>query len=94
MLNQLSIVIGILVTQLLGFKYATPTHWRYVLFFSSAFSLVHLLVSASMTESPAWLEGRGLTAEVEAARQRLFGRAKLRDEGPPTLRSLPTRISH
>ncbi|KAG6833484.1 hypothetical protein H0H87_006056 [Tephrocybe sp. NHM501043] len=58
-LTQLGIVLGIMITQAMGLRLATPTEWRTVLFFSFALSAAQLLVSSFVSESPIWLENHG-----------------------------------
>ncbi|KAF4604021.1 hypothetical protein EYR40_001205 [Pleurotus pulmonarius] len=72
-LTQLSIVLGIMITQLLGINLATPTTWRLVLFASCALSMFQLLTSAIACETPAYLGGKGLHDQKRAVSQRLWG---------------------
>lgn len=72
-LTQLSIVLGIMITQLLGINLATPTTWRLVLFASCALSILQLLTSAIACETPAYLGGKGLHEQKRAVSQRLWG---------------------
>jgi len=58
-LTQLGIVLGIMLTQSLGFKFATPTQWRFVLLFSAVLGTVQFLTSPIMVESPAWSTRHG-----------------------------------
>ncbi|KAG5221515.1 25S rRNA adenine-N(1) methyltransferase [Salix suchowensis] len=74
-LTQLSIVLGIMITQLLGINLATPTTWRLVLFASCALSIFQLLTSAIACETPTYLGGKGLHEEKRAVSQRLWGTA-------------------
>ncbi|KAN0075282.1 General substrate transporter [Tylopilus felleus] len=72
-LTQLAIVVGILVTQAMGFSLATPTQWRFVLFTSSALSAVQYLLAPAIVESPAYLFRNGFTAESKAVVRSLWG---------------------
>ncbi|KAF8436896.1 general substrate transporter [Boletus edulis BED1] len=72
-LTQLAIVVGILVTQGIGFGLATPTQWRLVLLISAALSAVQYLLAPAIVESPAYLIRNGLTAERKAALRSLWG---------------------
>ncbi|KAG8217379.1 general substrate transporter [Butyriboletus roseoflavus] len=72
-LTQLAIVIGILVTQTMGFGLATPTQWRLVLFMSSALSASQFLLAPAIVESPAYLNRNGLAAERKAVIRSLWG---------------------
>ncbi|KAG9318338.1 general substrate transporter [Chiua virens] len=72
-LTQLAIVIGIMASQAIGFTLATPTHWRLVLFLSSALSVIQFLLAPPIVESPAYLLRHALIAERKAAIQSLWG---------------------
>ncbi|KAF8558404.1 general substrate transporter [Imleria badia] len=72
-LTQLAIVVGILVTQIMGFGLATPTQWRLVLFISAAVSAVQYLLAPAIVESPAYLIRNGLTTERKAVIRSLWG---------------------
>ncbi|KAJ7684726.1 general substrate transporter [Mycena polygramma] len=69
-LTQLGIVLGIMVTQAIGLRFATPTQWRTVLFLSALLSSAQFFLSSVMVESPAWLTGE---PKKEVAR-RLWGK--------------------
>ena len=43
---------------------ATPTRWRLVLLTSALLSLLQVLVSTGIAESPAWLAGNGKAQEA------------------------------
>ena len=72
-LTQLSIVIGILVTQLLGMQLATPTHWRIVPLSSAILAAVQIVLASGIAESPAWLRDRKGNAEAIKVEERLWG---------------------
>ncbi|KIJ69595.1 hypothetical protein HYDPIDRAFT_79961 [Hydnomerulius pinastri MD-312] len=72
-LTQLAIVIGIMVTQGMGFGLATPTQWRVVLLISFALSVFQYLVSPMIAESPAYLNRKGLVDEQKTVIRRLWG---------------------
>jgi len=71
-LTQLGIVLGIMITQGLGLRLATPTQWRTVLYFSSALSAVQLLASMFVVESPVWLAKWGRMDEKQAVASKLW----------------------
>lgn len=75
MLTQLGIVIGIMITQAIGLRLATPTRWRAVLFFSCALSTAQLLLSPVIAESPVWLSAKEKPEEGALIRRRLWGSA-------------------
>ena len=50
---------------------ATPTRWRLVLLTSALLSLLQVLVSTGIAESPAWLAGNGKAQEARAVRSSL-----------------------
>ncbi|KAM6500706.1 General substrate transporter [Amanita muscaria] len=72
-LTQLAIVFGIMITQAIGLRLATPTQWRMVLFFSFGLCVVQLIFSPLIPESPAWLKRAGKLEESEIVRERLTG---------------------
>ncbi|TFK67892.1 general substrate transporter [Pluteus cervinus] len=71
-LTQLGIVLGIMATQLIGFKFATPTEWRKVLYISSILALLQLVASWMATESPVWLGNNRLSEERVSASQKIW----------------------
>lgn len=71
-LTQFAIVIGIMITQAMGLRLATPHEWRLVLLFSAALSAFQLLLSVSMVESPSWLHRHGLLQQKAAAVRKLW----------------------
>ncbi|KAH9981458.1 hypothetical protein BGW80DRAFT_1270347 [Lactifluus volemus] len=77
-LTQLAIVFGIMITQLLGLRMATPTLWRFVLLFSFLASVVQLCLSRFIIETPVWLKQQGKTEESRAVKKYL-----LQQPGPP-----------
>lgn len=72
-LTQLGIVLGIMITQALGLRLATPSEWRYVLYISFALSAVQLFTSPFVVESPTWLGNRGQLEEKKVAASKLWG---------------------
>jgi MFS family permease len=70
--TQLSIVVGIMVTQLIGFKLSTQTAWRYVLLLSSLTATAQFLLSPTMVESPIWAVRNGDPQSGKAYLQRLW----------------------
>ncbi|KAF8275195.1 general substrate transporter [Lactarius quietus] len=82
-LNQLAIVTGIMVTQLLGLRMATPTLWRLVLLLSSFASIVQLCLSQAIVETPVWLHQLGKIDDFRDAQRYLFRRSgDMSVEGP------------
>ncbi|KAI0282140.1 general substrate transporter [Russula aff. rugulosa BPL654] len=71
-LTQLAIVLGIMITQMLGLRMATPTLWRFVLSFSSATSVVQLCLSRFIVETPVWLKQHGKLEESRLVQKFLF----------------------
>ncbi|KAJ7168129.1 general substrate transporter [Mycena crocata] len=78
-LTQLGIVVGIMITQAIGLRFATPTEWRSVLAFSLFFSVAQFFLSSMMVESPAWLGGKGQVEQKKTVARKLWGAAP-----PPT----------
>ncbi|KAG1769464.1 general substrate transporter [Suillus placidus] len=72
-LTQLAIVIGIMVTQGMGFGLATPRQWRLVLFISSGISIFQYLISPFVVESPSYLNRKGLVDQEKSVIRRLWG---------------------
>ncbi|CAI4055926.1 hypothetical protein SKDZ_02G3470 [Saccharomyces kudriavzevii ZP591] len=66
-MNQVSINLGILLTQSLALKYADSYNWRWLLFAGSVVAVVNLLVWLKVDESPRWLLDHGFVAEAEVA---------------------------
>ncbi|KAI0811033.1 general substrate transporter [Irpex lacteus] len=71
-LTQFAIVIGLMGTQAIGLRLATPHEWRIVLVISSILAIGQLLVSPAIVESPSWLHRHGLLQEKAAASRRLW----------------------
>jgi len=82
--TQFSIVVGIMVTQLIGFKLATPTAWRYVLLFSSLTAIAQFFISPIMVESPVWAIRSGDPQSGKAYHRKLWrdGDSHSPDEDP------------
>ncbi|KAF7295255.1 25S rRNA adenine-N(1) methyltransferase [Mycena indigotica] len=74
-LTQLGIVLGIMITQAIGLRFATPSEWRYVLFLSSGIAIAQLFLSPAIVESPAWLGSKGHVELKKAAVIKLWGSA-------------------
>ncbi|KAF7338630.1 25S rRNA adenine-N(1) methyltransferase [Mycena venus] len=72
-LTQLGIVLGIMITQAIGLRFATPTQWRSVLFLSAAGSVAQFFLSGLMVESPAWLGGKGHVEQKKTVARKLWG---------------------
>jgi len=72
-LTQLAIVIGIMVTQGMGFGLATPRQWRVVLFISSGISILQYFISPFIVESPSYLNRKGLVNQHKSAIRSLWG---------------------
>ncbi|KAG2752118.1 general substrate transporter [Suillus brevipes Sb2] len=72
-LTQLAIVVGIMVTQGMGFGLATPRQWRLVLFISSGISIFQYFIGPFVVESPSYLNRKGLVDQEKLAIRRLWG---------------------
>eukprot|EP01040_Poterioochromonas_malhamensis_P012332 gene12332-13484_t len=73
--TQFAIVIGILFSNLVAFPLATPTGWRYMFAIGPFLSLVQLLSSPYLVESPRWLlshDEHSTQARVEIKKLRAF----------------------
>lgn len=60
-------------TQALGFKFATPTTWRYVLLLSAVLGSVQLLISSAMVESPVWSKRNGKPQDAKTTLSKIWG---------------------
>lgn len=76
-INQLTIVIGILITNLVNYSLADsgPDAWRWMFGLGAVPSLGFLLGVIWLPESPRWLVQTGRVAEGEAILQRIGGEA-------------------
>lgn len=72
-LTQLSIVFGIMFTQIAGINLAAPSSWRYVFFLSFCLSALQLLSASFVVESPAFLFHKGHVDQYKNAARRLWG---------------------
>jgi len=72
-LTQLGIVLGIMITQVAGFRFATPAEWRLVLFASSFVGFLQLVCSYLVVETPTWLGIKNRPEEKKAVSRRLWG---------------------
>ncbi|KAG8929237.1 hypothetical protein FRC01_004639 [Tulasnella sp. 417] len=83
-MNQLSVVFGLLLAQAIGLAFSTPdTHrWRVVFLTSSVLCLVQLLLSAGVADTPNWLTAVGRETEADDVASKLW-----RDHSPSSQRS-------
>ncbi|KDR81371.1 hypothetical protein GALMADRAFT_239236 [Galerina marginata CBS 339.88] len=72
-LTQLSIVFGIMLTQLAGINLATPSMWRFVFLISFCLSALQFVSTSVVVESPAFLFSRHRLDEHKDAARRLWG---------------------
>ncbi|KAJ3074232.1 hypothetical protein HDU98_011800 [Podochytrium sp. JEL0797] len=70
-LNQLSIVIGVLVSQTLGVPLSTRESWRYLFAAGAVVPLIQCILLPFCVESPRWLTTHGLMADARKALIRL-----------------------
>jgi len=73
-LTQLGIVLGIMVTQMVGIRFATPTGWRLVFLLSCLLSLLQIMTSPLMVESPVWLLKKRNFDDYNKVASKLWGR--------------------
>ncbi|KAG8900222.1 hypothetical protein FRC00_013879 [Tulasnella sp. 408] len=83
-MNQLSVVFGLLLAQAIGLAFSTPdTHrWRVVFLTSSVLCLAQLLLSAGVADTPNWLTAVGRETEADDIASKLW-----RDHSPGSQRS-------
>ncbi|KAG8967614.1 hypothetical protein FRC03_009643 [Tulasnella sp. 419] len=84
--NQLSIVIGLLLAQLVGVYLSTPgtQRWRFVFLVSAALNIIQLLFSPTVSDTPSWLNAVGREQEAKAVGSKLW------KDDSPTLASSTT----
>ena len=70
--TQLALVLGIMLTQVAGIALATPSTWRFVFFISFILSVLQLLFSPMIVESPTWLFNQSRLEEHKHAVSRLW----------------------
>ena len=63
-----------MVTQMVGIRFATPTGWRIVFLLSCSLSLLQILTSPLMVESPVWLLKRRHFDDYHKVVSKLWGR--------------------
>ncbi|KAG8799484.1 hypothetical protein FRC19_003759 [Serendipita sp. 401] len=71
-LNQLSVVFGILFTQFLGFAFAKPGSWRAIFVISFGLSTLQFLLGLRMIESPAWLAANNKKHEASIVAAKIW----------------------
>lgn len=70
--TQFAIVIGILASNIAAFPLATATRWRYLFMISPLLSVIQLMASKYLEESPRWLLNRDINSlEARLAIKRL-----------------------
>ena len=57
-LTQFALVIGILVSDLFAFPFATVTRWRFLFSITPIMAIIQIFLSPFLLESPRWLIGR------------------------------------
>ena len=73
-LNQLCITLGILISYLVGYGFASvPDGWRWMLGLGAVPGAVLAAGMLALPESPRWLAGRGRLPQAEAVLRRLRG---------------------
>jgi SP family facilitated glucose transporter-like MFS transporter 3 len=80
-LNQVSIVIGVLVAQVLGFFFARPGSWRLVFVIAFGLSVLQFLLGLRNVESPAWLASNNRKPEARSVSAKLWKTAEATSGG-------------
>lgn len=73
-MTQVSINVGILASQTLGYFLSHGSAWRYILAAGVCIGAVQALGSLVITESPAWLASNGHVAQAKMVLQRIRGK--------------------
>ncbi|KAF9436634.1 hypothetical protein BGZ76_003395 [Entomortierella beljakovae] len=71
--HQLFLVIGILISNLVGLGWSSPPGWRIVFVLNAAPSILQCFLLPSLVESPKFLVSQGRLDEAQASLQRLRG---------------------
>lgn len=73
-MNQVSVNIGILLTQVLALKWGDDNNWRHLLFAGSVIAAINFcLILLYVEESPLWLLNNGYNGKAFAVLHRLRG---------------------
>ncbi|KAJ2379679.1 hypothetical protein GGI05_006560, partial [Coemansia sp. RSA 2603] len=80
LLNQLSIVVGILITLTVGMLANEGPYWRVSVGFGLVFALIHIVISGLAVESPRYLWSRNRRSEARAVLCRLRQTPNIDDE--------------
>jgi len=73
-MTQVSINVGILGTQTMGYFLSYGSAWRWILAFGICISFVHALGLVAVPESPAWLAAHGNVTKAKQVLQRIRGK--------------------
>jgi sugar porter (SP) family MFS transporter len=73
-MTQISINVGILVSQTLGYFLSHGAAWRWILAAGVLIAAVQAVGSLAITESPAWLAANGHVARAKRTLQRIRGK--------------------
>ncbi|KAK5992121.1 putative metabolite transport protein [Cladobotryum mycophilum] len=88
-LTQISINLGLLITQTLGFFLSYGRAWRWILGMGACFAAVQGLGLMIVPETPAWLAAHGQVSQAQKTMQRIRGhgvdiRGEVQDWGNDT----------
>ncbi|PVU89320.1 hypothetical protein BB561_005427 [Smittium simulii] len=78
--NQMSIVIGLLLAQIIGYFFETGNRWRMVFIISMLLSLVNFGTMFLIVESPKYLYYQSNIAQAEVVLQKLRNNNDVREE--------------
>ncbi|KAI9207953.1 general substrate transporter [Polychytrium aggregatum] len=78
--NQLSIVLGVLVSQIMGYSLSRPATWRILFMFTAVPCIIQLWLLRYCVESPRWLVSQGDRIGARKALQTLRGCVDVDDE--------------
>lgn len=73
-MNQVSVNVGILFTQLLALRWNNDNEWRWLLFMGAALAFINFfLVLSYMEETPTWLVNNGMSDQAFTVLHKLRG---------------------
>ncbi|OMJ18861.1 Solute carrier family 2, facilitated glucose transporter member 1 [Smittium culicis] len=78
--NQMLIVTGIFIAQVMGYFFGTGSSWRYVILLAVISSVVNMITMFLVVESPKYLLTKGRYNEAKASLSKLRGTSDVEEE--------------